>query len=165
MRPTAAAVFLLLASMVIPAAAQPPENHKAQARQLLRDGNHEQALRHAAEANRAMPDDVETYALLSEAYQGLGRMRDAEKAVQWMLDLRPESPLSLASAAELRMALGEAAGAAEFYREAFRRTQREETARRAELLEGAARAYRAMGRVETAELCLKEAERLRKGGI
>jgi tetratricopeptide (TPR) repeat protein len=171
--PTANGWFLLLPLMgVLVTGAQPanrsqaPSGHEArktQLRALLNQGRFNDAMPEAVSLNREMPDDLETYAMLAETYRQLGEMEQAEKSLQWMLDLRPESPVSLLAAAEFRFAVREYAGAIDFYNEAYRRTARQDLKRRSEILLLAVKAYRAAGRNDAAEKCIREAARLREG--
>src|SRR5262245_2114422 len=82
------AVFSFLSLAII--AADPPtfEFRKTAVRTLLEHGEFVAALQDAHAINREWPDDVPTYQLVAKAHLGLGNYAEAEKAIQWMLDLR-----------------------------------------------------------------------------
>jgi len=165
--------MLLLSLMGVPVTGAQPasqsrarddhEARKTAVRALLEQARYQEALMEAVALNKAMPDELDTYAMLSQAYIQLGEMEQAERALQWMLDLRPDSPVSLLAAAEYRFAVGEYTGAIDFYNEAYRRTARQNLKRRGEILMRAVKAYRAAGKPEAAQSCLREAARLKSG--
>jgi Flp pilus assembly protein TadD len=83
------ALLLALATLVGAAAGQTPlELHKAKAGMLLAQMDFAGALSEAQAANRASPDDVAAYQLMAAAQIELGDYAEAEKQLQWMLDLR-----------------------------------------------------------------------------
>jgi predicted Zn-dependent protease len=61
---------------------------KARAQTLLAQMEFGRALAEAQAFNRAMPDDIAGYQLMAAAQIELGDYADAEKQIQWMLDLR-----------------------------------------------------------------------------
>src|SRR5688500_10824078 len=80
------------------AVASLPTSHRAgvlNARLLIAEGKAENGLEQAKVLNRNMPDDLDTYALMVDAALALGRVEDAEKSAQWMLNMRPEDVRSL----------------------------------------------------------------------
>ncbi len=99
-------------------------------------GKHEfaRALEKATALNKRMPDDVLTYGFLSDAYVELGNYKEAEKATQWMLDLRPGNVPALTRTARLRELFGDAEGAVEALNMAARSTPPSEVEDRAWLL-------------------------------
>jgi tetratricopeptide (TPR) repeat protein len=133
------------------------EGRKLQVWILL--GQHEFArAATAAEAiNRAMPDDVLVYGFLVDAYVQLGRYAEAEKAAQWMLDLRPGNVPGLTRAAHLRELFGDHAGAVELMDMAYRRTQDSEVEDRAWILTDIAHLSLLTCRTEVAETVLQQA--------
>jgi predicted Zn-dependent protease len=74
----------------------------------LLPGRHEfpAALEAAKALNKKVPDDVLVYGFLADANAELGNYADAERAVQWMLDLRPGNLPGLTRAAYLRELFG-----------------------------------------------------------
>src|SRR5215471_9600218 len=78
-------------------------------------GKHEfaDALEAAKKLNQRMPDDVMTYGFLTDANVELGNYKDAEKAAQWMLDLKPGNMPGLTRAAYLRELFGDVDGSLE----------------------------------------------------
>lgn len=125
-------------------------------------GQHEfQKAADAAEAlNKLVPDDVLTYGFMSDAYVELGRYDDAEKAAQWMLDLRPGNVPGLTRGAHLRELFGDHTGAVEFMDTAYRRTADDEVEDRAWILTQIAHLSILTCRTEAAESLLQEALRL-----
>ncbi len=61
---------------------------KTSIRALLDHCDFSTALEQAKALNREWPDDITSYQLLAAAQLGLGQYADAEKSIQWMLDLR-----------------------------------------------------------------------------
>jgi tetratricopeptide (TPR) repeat protein len=64
------------------------EQSKAAAAALLNGREFAAAVDKAKLINREQPDDLGGYQLLAAAYLGLGDYNEAEKALQWMIDLR-----------------------------------------------------------------------------
>jgi tetratricopeptide (TPR) repeat protein len=107
--------------------AQPPsffDSEKAEIRTRLAAKDYRGALERARKLNQLWPDDVVTYELLVDAYLGLGRLKDAEKSAQWMLDLRigKASPQGWLRIARIREAYGDVADAIDALQEGIRRS-------------------------------------------
>jgi tetratricopeptide (TPR) repeat protein len=87
-------------------------------------GKHEfaAALDEAKVLNQRMPDDVMVYGFLTDANAELGNYPDAEKAAQWMLDLKPGNIPALTRAAYLRELFGDVDGALELMNMAYQST-------------------------------------------
>jgi len=64
------------------------EVHRTRAEALLAKMDFREALAEAQALNHASPDDVSGYRLMAAAQLELGDYDDAEKQLQWMLDLR-----------------------------------------------------------------------------
>jgi tetratricopeptide (TPR) repeat protein len=140
-----------------------PDNFEAlKARCWVLLGEHEfaSALLLAKELNKRMPDDLQVYGFLVDANVELGNYDDAERAAQWMLDLRPGNVPGLTRAAYLREIFGDREGALELLNDAFVRTPATETEDRAWLLTHAAGVLRQMGKTQEAGKLLEEALRL-----
>ena len=122
-------------------------------------GKHEfaAALEHAVALNKRVPDDVMTYAFLVDANVELGNYAEAEKAAQWMLDLRPGNVPGLTRAAYLRELFGDIEGAIDFMQNAYQRTPNTEVEDRAWTLTQLAHLDLMRGRVENADRLLKSA--------
>ena len=133
------------------------EGRKMQVWILL--GQHEfaRAVEAAEQINRAFPDDVLVYGFLVDGYVELGRYADAEKAAQWMLDLRPGNVPGLTRAAHLRELFGNHEGAVEFMDTAYRRTAETEAEDRAWIVTQIAHLSLLTCRTEAAEKLLNEA--------
>lgn len=138
------------------------EQARQSIRVLLERKSFEEALRQAQNLNRKMPDDVETYGLLTEAYLGLGKVKEAEAAAQWMLDLR----IGKADAAGyrrismVREALGDLEGAYESMVQAFQRTSAQDPGARVAILKEAGRLRIRAGHTAEGQAMLQEALKL-----
>ena len=122
-------------------------------------GQHEfvRALEEARALNARAPDDVLVYGLLVDAHMELGNYEEAERAAQWMLDLRPGTVTTLTRGAYVREMIGDIDGAIEWVQEAYEQTYFTETEDRAWLLSLIARLHLATGDVEDAENALQQA--------
>jgi tetratricopeptide (TPR) repeat protein len=99
-------------------------------------GQHEfaEALKAAQALNKEVPDDVQVYGFLADAQVELGNYAEAERAVQWMLDLRPGNIPGLTRAAHLRELFGDISGSLDLMEQAYQRTPPSEREDRAWLL-------------------------------
>lgn len=107
------------------------EAQKIRVPALLAIRRFDEALALATKVNKRVPDDIAGWGLLADANMALGNYADAEKQVQWMLDLRPGAAPGFIKAAQLREVFGDPEGAMEFFDEGFRRTPQQETEERA----------------------------------
>ena len=125
-------------------------------------GQHEfaRAVTAAEALNTQVPDDVLTYGFLVDGYTQLGRYADAEKAAQWMLDMRPGNVPALTRAAHLRELFGDHEGAVELMDTSYRRTGEAEVEDRAWILTQMAHLSTLTCRTDAAERFLDEALRL-----
>jgi tetratricopeptide (TPR) repeat protein len=130
---------------------------KAKAWALL--GQHDfAAARDLAESlNRRAPDDVLVYGLLTDASVELGRYAEAEKACQWMLNLRPGNVPALTRAAYLRELFGDHTGALMLMNESLEQTPPAESEERAWLLTQIGHLHLREGRLDKAEEALQRA--------
>lgn len=119
---------------------------------LLAAGRTAESIRMAEALNRAAPDALDAYGLLAEAYLAAGRAPEAEKAAQWMLDLRVEDPRSLRAAALVREHLGDIDGAIDLLADALRRIPRARSLERAEALNSLGALLRRAERDREAEM-------------
>jgi tetratricopeptide (TPR) repeat protein len=143
-----------------------PDNYEARKAQVwLLLGRHEfaAALKAAQALNRRMPDDVLVYGFLGDAHAELGNYKEAEEAVQWMLDLRPGNVPGLTRAAYLRELFGDIEGAIDLMDRAYQRTAPGEVEDRAWILTQLAHLQLTLGRVQNAEPLLNRALRLFPG--
>src|SRR5436305_13807806 len=99
-------------------------------------GKHEfpAALDKAKALNQKMPDDVMLYGFLTDANVELGNYEDAEKAAQWMLDLRAGNLPGITRAAYLRELFGDLDGSIELMSMAHQSTPPNEVEDRAWIL-------------------------------
>ena len=133
------------------------EGRKLQVWILLGQHQFPRAIEAAEQLNRAVPDDVLVYGFLVDGYVELGRYEEAEKAAQWMLDIRPGNVPGLTRAAHLRELFGDHAGAVELMDTAYRRTADTELEDRAWILTQIAHLSLLTCRAEAAERLLNEA--------
>ncbi len=116
-----------------------------------------QALEKARALNHRSPDDVSVWGYIAEAAAGLGVYEEAEKAAQWMLDLRPGNVPGLIEGAVLRKLYGDLDGALDFLKEAYQQAPPNEGEESAWLLTEMAEAQLEGGRVEIADKLLAQA--------
>ena len=164
----ALAITLVTAGPASPVRAQERESLRPtpqQFTQLKRDAEAallqiepKRALTLAAQAHRAMPDDLEIYSTLVRAHLAFGQIAEAEKQAQWMLDLRTEHPLSLQRAADVREAIGQFDGAIALLNDAYGRVRTPQE--KAAILTQAARLQRKAGRDSSAQRLIEEAHKL-----
>jgi tetratricopeptide (TPR) repeat protein len=114
----------------------------------------------AVRFNRQVPDDLDGYRLIVEACLALGCYAEAEKAGQWMLDLRAKDPLSLRAAARMRELWGDFDGAGDALTQALQRIQPQQVAERASVLAHMSRLELAQGRLEAAARLSEQAREL-----
>jgi tetratricopeptide (TPR) repeat protein len=154
-------VVALLAGARLMAASEPSADVlslKREAEGALARGEASKAVDLARQANRRMPDDLESYSLLVRAYLKLGRIGEAEREAQWMLDIRTEHPLSLVRAADVREAIGQWDGAMVLLNDAYGRARTPQE--KAVILMQAAGVQRKAGRPDSAERLTGQARRL-----
>lgn len=122
-------------------------------------GKHEfaAAREEAKVLNQKMPDDVMIYGFLTDANVELGDYPAAEKAAQWMLDLRPANLPGLTRAAYLRELYGDIDGAIELMTMAYESTPPSEREDAAWILTQIAHLKLATGQTNEAERLLQQA--------
>src|SRR5713101_6851233 len=137
-----------------------PENLEGQKVQVwILLGKHEfaKALKLASSLNQSVPDDLLIYGFLVDANVELGNYPQAEKAAQWMLDIRPGNVPGLTRAAYLRELFGDLDGAADLFRSAYQQVQATEVEDRAWMLTQQAHLRLVTGAVDEAEQILRQA--------
>lgn len=122
-------------------------------------GRHEfaAALDAAKTLNKRVPDDVLIYGFLTDANAELGNYKEAERAAQWMLDLRPGNLPGVTRAAYLRELFGDVDGALELMDMAYQSTPPTETEDRAWILTQMAHLHIISGKTDEAEKLLQQA--------
>ena len=130
---------------------------KAQAWILL--GKHEfaKALTLATTLNTRSGDDPMVYGFLSDANTELGNYEAAEKATQWMLDLRPGGIPALTRAAHLRELFGDPEGALELLLMAYNQLGHSESENRAWILVQISHVHLSQGKLEDSERIANQA--------
>ncbi len=133
------------------------ETQKVKAALLL--GRHEfsSALTLAQAINKQVPDDVMTYGYIADADIALGDYAGAEKAAQWMLDLRSHNVPGLLRGAELRQIFGDSEGALQFLSDAYQQTSPDQVEEVAWLLTRMAEIHLTTGRLGVADGLLGQA--------
>ena len=104
----------------------------------------------AVQMNKEVPDDRDTYGYLATLAVRRGDYADAEKQVQWMLNLRKDEVAGRWKAIELREDFGEVDGALHLLSDVFGRIPGDDPFERARLLALGARIARDAGRPELA---------------
>lgn len=123
------------------------------ARLRLAQGRTQEALEEARRLNADTPDDLDAYALIVDAALLLGNAPEAERAAQWMLDLRDRDARSLTRAAAVREHLKDLSGARDLLMAAYQTTSTSDTHPRAAILTSAARlAWKLQRKPEAAQL-------------
>ncbi len=122
-------------------------------------GKHEFAAARdeAQKLNEKMPDDVMVYGFLTDSNVELGNYPAAEKAAQWMLDLRPANLPGLTRAAYLRELYGDIDGAIDLMTMAYESTPPSEREDGAWILTQIAHLKLATGKIDDAEKLLQQA--------
>src|SRR5262245_11227884 len=133
------------------------EGRKAEVWVLLGKHQFGRALAEATVLNKRAPDDVLVYGLMADAAAELGRYDEAEKAVDWMLDLRPGNVPALTRAAYLREQFGDIDGALELMNQAFEQVNPSETEDRTWILTHVGHLHLAVGKIAEAEKALTAA--------
>ena len=122
-------------------------------------GKHEfaAAREEAVQLNKKTPDDVMVYGFLTDANLELGDYPQAEKAAQWMLNLRPGNLPGLTRAAHLRELYGDIDGSLELLNAAFQSTPPSESEDGAWILTQMAHLQLMAGKPHDAEKLLNQA--------
>ena len=117
---------------------------------LLLEERYAEAEPLAFQLNKEVPDDRDCYGYLADLAVRRGDYAEAERQVQWMLNLRKEEIPGRWKAIELREAFGEVDGALQLLGDVFGRIPPEDAFERARPLALGARIARAAGRGELA---------------
>ena len=122
-------------------------------------GKHEfpAALEKAKELDKKMPDDVMIYGFLTDANVELGNYDDAEKAAQWMLNLRPGNMPGITRAAYLRELFGDVDGSVELMNMAYQSTPPNDSEDRAWVLSQIGHLQLISGKISEADTTLEQA--------
>ena len=137
------------------------DTQKIKANLALRDGKLEEVLKIAEPLAKNAPDDIDVWYTLAQAYRRLGKIDQAEKATQWMLDLRPEYLGGLHEAGLLREVFNDLPGALDLLNTVFRATPVTQYTDRAATLSDIARIFDKQNLKTDAAQLRKEVERLK----
>jgi tetratricopeptide (TPR) repeat protein len=138
------------------------ETSKLEAARMLQAGKFQEARLAATPLAKASPDDIEVWYILAKANRKLGKLTEAEKQTQWMLDMRPENPGALWEAALLREQFKDLSGALDLLNDVYHRTPASKHAERAELLTDIARIFTRQGKTKDAAMLRTEIAKLTK---
>jgi tetratricopeptide (TPR) repeat protein len=133
------------------------EAHKVEVMILLGRKEFAKALELATALNKKTPDDVIVYGFVADADIGLGNYKDAERAAQWMLDMRPGNVPGLLRGARLRGLFGDPEGAMDFYNQAYQQIPPTQTEDLAWTLTQMAELQSSIGNLGGAERLLRSA--------
>ena len=131
-----------------------PQNFEARRTRvtvLLCEKRWSDALEQATTLNQKVPDDVAMWGYIADAQMGLGNYAAAEKAAQWMIDMRQVNPQGLQRGAELREIFGFNDAAVEWWSSALRLTSATDLEERAWITTRIARVQRIVGHLDDAE--------------
>ncbi len=136
------------------------EVQKSRIRALFEHADYPTVLQEARALNRQWPDDIETYQILAATQLELGKYRDADQSLQWMLDLRiGKADLhGYWLLARFREVTGDAEGAIEAMNLSFARLQNGEKGDRLRMLTYLANLHLLTGKMALASKILKECD-------
>ncbi len=134
---------------------------KIQARSYIGAGKPELALKIAEPLANKAPDDIDLWYTVAQANRMLGKIEAAEKATQWMLDLRPDNLNGQHEAGLLREIFNDLSGALDMLNIVFRATPVSKHSERAAILNDIARIFEKQNLKTEAAQLRKEIERLK----
>jgi tetratricopeptide (TPR) repeat protein len=126
------------------------EGRKARVAIRLRQHRYEDALEEALALNQQTPDDNALYGFISEAQIALGNYKEAEAAVQRMIDLRPVNGPGMERGAVIRELIGYPEAALDWWNSALHLMADRDSEARAFILTQMARIHRETGKYEAA---------------
>lgn len=132
----------------------------ARIQSLLKQQQFKEAEASATDLNKKIPDELIGYGLLADAQMALGKLDDAEKNIQWMLDLRKGDPRGMVRAARFRALTGDPEGALQMYDMAFQRMPGNTAEERMTVLREMAKIEAKLGRTAEGQRLEKLAEEL-----
>jgi Flp pilus assembly protein TadD len=156
-------LFLLLSGGLLqPAATAPYLEELTRIRTLLEDGDFRGALVQAKQLNKKAPDEIIGYQLMATAELALGQYSEAEKSIQWMLDLKIGKTDSAGwmLVARFREDTGDVDGAIEAVNQSFIRLGHGQNNEARRLLSNSARLQYLAGKLNLAEMAAKEAMKI-----
>ena len=144
------------------ACAQGYDDAKTAAAKAIRQGKPVEAQRIAEPLSKAAPDDIDLWYSLAQAYRLQGKLDLAEKATQWMLDLRPDFLGGLWEAGLLREHAKDLAGAVDLLNNVYRQIPAYKSEDRARILTDIARIFDKQELKADAAMLRKEIDRLKE---
>ncbi len=133
------------------------ESQKTEVALLLARHDFSAVLARAQSLNKKVPDDVLIYGYVADADIALGDYSDAEKAAQWMLDLRTHNVPGLLRAAELRQIFGDSEGALQFLNDCYQQTTPDQSEDAAWILSRMAEINLSTGKLDAADQLSRKA--------
>jgi tetratricopeptide (TPR) repeat protein len=133
------------------------EGKKAHVALLLGERKYPEALQEATALNHNTPDDVLVWGYMADADAALGNYDAAEKAAQWMMNLRPGNTPAYLCGAALREDWGDIDGSLDWLGKALQETPPLETEEEAWILTRMAGLNRAAGKSDAADSLLQQA--------
>jgi tetratricopeptide (TPR) repeat protein len=133
------------------------DGRKARVAVWLCEGRWTDALSEAALLHKQIPDDIPVWGYIADAQMALGNYDEAERAAQWMIDLRRMNPQCLERGAELRERFGFNEPALDWWNSALRLTSTNDVEEKAWILTRMSRLDRVLGRYDAADSAAKQA--------
>jgi tetratricopeptide (TPR) repeat protein len=151
--------LLILSAAASLATEHPGLDRAARVRGLLQRHEYRAALELARALHRERPDDIAAYQFMAAAHLGLGNYPEAEKELQWMLDLRVGRADSHGwlLLARFREVTGDIEGALDAVNQGYQRLTPGQEADGRTLLAYAARLHYLAGRLDLANQALAAA--------
>ncbi len=144
------------------ACAQGYDDAKTVAAKAIRQGKAAEAQRIAEPLAKSAPDDYDVWYVLAQAYRLQGKLDQAEKATQWLLDLRPDNIGGQWEAGLLREQFKDLTGALDLLNSVYRQISPYRFEERARVLSDIARIFDKQGLKSDVAMLRKEITRLKE---
>lgn len=153
-------IVALLPFALLVAAGDSYDQTKQLAREHLAGGRLAKVIEILEPLSKKVPDDIDLFYVLAQAYRKSGNIAKAEVATQWMLDLRPEYLGGLYEAGLLREEFKDYRGAVDMLNDVYHRTPATKTKERRDILGDIARIFDKQEMTKEAASLRKEIEKL-----
>jgi len=144
------------------ACAQDYDEAKTDAAKAIRQGKPAEAQRIAEPLAKSVPDDYDVWYTLAQAYRLQGKFDQAEKATQWMLDLRPDNLGGRWEAGLLREEFKDLTGSLDLLNGVYRQIPATKLRERARILTDIARVLDKRGLKSDSAMVRREITRLKE---